>query len=210
MNLRDEPAVFGNPKSPAEALYQRHTRLVEAVLSRGFSRLTPDQREAAGAYGRLGLWKAALNFDAGRGTVFSTYAVWRIRGEISHYFSAEAQPKNAAYARCMELDAPRAFAGGGASGERTSEGGFTLAETLADNPAYRPGAALLAETGFEALLSALPPREQVVVRWLYQEDETLTALAKELGVSRESVSAVHRRALGQLRQRHLSESGFLE
>ncbi len=184
---RAREVVSGNPKTNAEALYDRNRGILErAVRSAcGLAGLRDDQWEDAFSHARLGLWNATLRYDPARGAAFPSFAWWHIRGELSHYFRALERMREMWE---IELDAP------------LGDGEFTRRDLLADDQAERPGFRLLAETGFEALVEALPPRQEACVRRLYQEREPLTALAEEWGVSRAAVSAMHTRALKQVRQ----------
>ena len=178
------PVAHGNPKSPQEALYARNTGLVGAVLAHGFSGLPEAQRETAETYGRMGLWFAASRFDPARGYQFSTYATHCIRGYVLRGLERE---RDAGQGFAVSLDAP--------AGDD-----FALLDTLEDDPHARPGAALLAAVGFNALVSGLPRRWQEVVRAVYQDGETLSSLARARGVTPSAVNAVHQKALDQMRQ----------
>jgi len=52
-----------------------------------------------------------------------------------------------------------------------------------------------------AAVSELPPRERVVIEWMYFEDAPLAVAAHALGVSRTRACRLHRRALSRLRAR---------
>jgi len=65
-----------------EQMLHRHDGLVHAVIRRqGSGVLTYEEALQAG---RIGLWRALLGYDPGRGTAFSTYAWVAIRRHIRH------------------------------------------------------------------------------------------------------------------------------
>ena len=185
MDSRADPVVSGNTKGPAETLYAQNQGLIGATLSRGFSGLSPTQRETAETYASLGLWHAACRFDPQRGYQFSTFAVHSIRGYILRGLKRERDQESLP---CVSLDAPFA-------------GNLAGRDVLADAPEGRPGMAILAEAGFEALVQPLPPRLETVIRRVYEDGVTVSELAGEWGVSRSAVSSLHVRALKQMRQR---------
>ena len=72
----DKPAVFQCAQSGCRdclnGLMRRHERLVHTVLRRQSS--GPLSYAELLQAGRIGLWRAVLRFDPGRGVAFSTYA----------------------------------------------------------------------------------------------------------------------------------------
>lgn len=180
------------------------------------------------AYGQVGLAEAARQFDPSRGTQFTTFAYYRIRGAIFDGVSKMSWTSRARYARYR-------------AEEMTNE---TLAEAHESNPADLPLAeearwfrnvteklAVIhlvsvsddGETGLRAsaiedpgmspaasaagrelnkklheLVDKLPGPERRLIRTVYFEGATLQEAANRLGISKSWASRLHAKTLEEL------------
>ena len=162
-------------------LMTQHERLVHWVVHRqGWDGLTYAEAVQAG---RVGLWQALQGYDPTRGTRFSSYAVPVIRHAV---WRAVAQQRRAARAAGP--------ARGGAPGTPVEPD---------DALAQAEAAAAL-----RAVIRALPPRlQQVVVsHWGLgaAPPESLAAIGRRWGVSRQRAHQLHVQALVQLAHPALS------
>ena len=174
-------APVGRPASIEQSLH-RHEGLIHAVIRReGSGSLS---YEEALQVGRIGLWRAILNYDPRRGAAFSTYAWVAIRRHIRR-----AAARAAGDPRCQLVPCPHG------SVELSSRG---LAEDLDGNVEQ----ALIHEALF-ILLSQLPHRLRQVVVARYGLDghppRTLRQLGAQLGLSRERIRQLQQDALAWLR-----------
>ena len=79
----------------------------------------------------------------------------------------------------------------------------------ASNPPYEATVRTLFREQLQSAVQQLPVLEQQIVRVHYFGEETLTQIAREVGLSRQTVSQRHQRALAQLGQT-LRERGYGE
>ena len=178
------PAVFGCAQAGCrvcqERLVRQHERLVHYVLRRQVT----DEVEYADLLqvGRIGLWRAVLHFDSGRGVTFSTYAVIAIQ---RHMWQSITQARRRAAA-------PRA-----------SEPARVWREAEEYVWQSQVGAALL-----EAV-RRLPTRPRQVIVAVYGLDgrppRRFAAVGRAWGVSGEAVRYWHNVALVLLRLPAFSE-----
>ena len=133
--------------------------------------------------GNLSLMRAVEGFDYSRGCKFSTYASWAI---MRNY--ARSVPKE----RYL-LD-------------RFVTGADEVLELAAGMSSYDPRATGLRELreSLDAVLARLTPRERSIIVYHYGLDETgrkhtLEQLSHRLGISRERVRQLERRAMARLR-----------
>ncbi len=174
--LSDAPPVrspVGGSAGIEQALH-RHEGLIHAVIRReGSGSLTYEEALQAG---RIGLWRAILNYDPARGTAFSTYAWVAIRRHI-HRAATQAVGDP----RCQLLPCPPC---------RTPD----LDERLEQ--------ALIHEVLF-TLLSQLPHRLGLVIVARYGLDghppRALRQLGSQLGLSHERIRQLEQEALAWLR-----------
>lgn len=165
-----------------EQALDRHEGLIHAVIRReGSGLLTYEEALQAG---RIGLWRAILNYDPTRGTAFSTYAWVAIGRHIRR-----AAAGTAGDSRYQLVPCPHGLA------EPSSRG---LAEDL-DESVER---ALIHKALF-TLLSQLPHRLHQVIVARYGLDghppRTLRQLGVELGLSHERIRQLQQDALAWLR-----------
>lgn len=127
--------------------------------------------------GRLGLWRALVGYDAGRGARFSSYAVPAIRRAV---WRAVTQAEPAAEPAVAAV------------------GGVVAASLWWEDPAEGLHRAAV-RAAVRALVAALPPgpRRIVVAHHGLDGDPpvSLAALGRECGVSRQRVHAVYAAAL---------------
>ncbi len=146
--------------------------------------------------GNLGLLRAAMRFDAGRGVRFISYAhFWVRRAMLRAIADAESpRPPSGLRPARVSLDAP------------VGDARTTLAEVLADERAGSPEervARLGLRRAIESSLVDLPPRERRAVRRYFGLDgsppHTLAEIADDLGVTRERARQLKEQGLARLR-----------
>jgi RNA polymerase sigma factor (sigma-70 family) len=174
---KHEKALFrqaqAGDRESLETLMQRHERLVHAVVRRQWSggwRYQDIVHE-----GRIGLWRALLNYDPEYGTAFSTYAWPAIARQV---WRAVQQAGQAA-----EVSGPR---------------GEPHSEDVARQVARREIAHTLRET-----VARLPAKERWVLARHYGLDgrggTTYQRLGEWLGCTRQAISYHESKALRRLR-----------
>jgi RNA polymerase sigma factor for flagellar operon FliA len=210
---------------PPQQLIFMHQGLVQAIaraLHRSFPRYI--ELEDVIAYGQIGLAQAARDWDASRGTQFSTYAYYRIRGAILEgvhkmiWLHRPPTPatkfqrhSNEVLAQCAE-DAQAAPAD---EASWLSSVGPRLAmvyllsqvqeEAAGDlEPADGHATPLQSvldqelKSTLHALIDALPSDERHLIRMAYFEGLSLTETAYRLGISKAWASRLHSRCLDRL------------
>jgi RNA polymerase sigma factor FliA len=177
------------------------------------------------AYGQVGLTQAATEYDPNRGTNFTTYAYYRVRGEILDGLSQMSWfSRRQFYARRYEHMAHElmtvdgegdAVAESAEEGARwlgglarplavaclISETGASESDDVADPRAVAPEDDLIgAETRrhLHALLNALPDDARSLIRLTYFEGLSLADAGRQLGLSRSWASRLHARTLKRL------------
>lgn len=171
----------------AEMLYAANLRLVPYCLAR-FPFLTAQQKEEASTAGMMGLWLAAQNYDPTRGVKFSSYAVDCVRGSLLRHLKVE---RRQAQLDTVSLDLP------------IGDGAAEMADLVADPNAEKPGAAAVAQAGFEARIENLGERHQALLRAVYCEDKGFGEVGEAWGLSRARVHQIHLQALKELKGRAL-------
>ena len=177
-------AQAGDARS-LEQLMAQHEGLVHLVARRQWR--GPLGYEETVQEGRIGLWRAILGFDPGRGVSFSTYAGVAIARKIW-------QAVKLRQGRQEKLEQVWDWEG-----------------------EARPGLGmlswLLVREVCEALqvqVQGLPSKQRWIVEAYYglegQGPQTMAALGRQLGCSRQAVSYHHHRALGRLRHPAFSAS----
>lgn len=189
-----------NPQSPQsrlmdqiEQLYEEavgtkkqiiraNLRLVVSVVKRYATE--PDQIFELISEGNVSLMRAVEKFDYSRGFKFSTYATWAIKKNHARWFVAEVK--------------------------RRDRFRTTPDEMLADEPELRadPHVQEIAQenrkTQIDKILVGLDDRERGIITSRFglgpsQDSKTLKEVGEELGVSKERIRQLERRALGKLR-----------
>jgi RNA polymerase sigma factor for flagellar operon FliA len=179
------------------------------------------------AYGQVGLAEAAADFNPDRGSQFSTYAYYRVRGAIYDGLSKMNWGSRARYNQVrndqiagdvLEADSVSASNSETATVDDdakwlvaitrrltvvclaiNSEGGSC--DTLADEHALAPPSQAAAREIYQrlhGLIDALPDEERTLVRSVYFDGMTLNDAALQLGVSKSWASRMHARTLDKL------------
>jgi RNA polymerase sigma factor (sigma-70 family) len=164
-----------------EQSLRRHEGLIHAVIRReGSGSLTYEEALHAG---RIGLWRAILGYDPGRGTAFSTYAWVAIRRHIHRAVRQAARDSDWLLVPCPPGQTDDGWA-------RLKELDESVAQTLIHE-------ALL------ALLSQLPDRLRQVITARYGLDghppRSLRPLGAQLGLSHQRIRQLEQEALAWLR-----------
>ena len=217
-------AIRQGDAAALEQMALRHDALVHYVVKRFEGR--GRERDDLVQLGRLGLVKAARNFDPEAYQVrFSTYAVPLIMGEIRRFLRDDSQihvarsiRENAArLARLREElgdDVPLETLADrlGLSREETLlalEAGYgvrSLSEPLGDGDLLLEDtigqddtARLVSRIDLKIMLDSLPPQERELIRRRYFLDQTQTSIAADLGMTQVQVSRMESRILKRLR-----------
>jgi RNA polymerase sigma factor (sigma-70 family) len=162
-----------------EELLRENERLVHGVVQRqcwGRSEYSDLIQE-----GRIGLWRAIVGYEAGRGNAFSTYAWKAIRNQV--WGAVRRSNKAESW---LEGD----------------EGGDNLGEIVSDWQREQVGQAIGEE------LDCLPERMRQVIELAYgldgQDPMSLAAIGRKLGLTRERIRQIRNEALVLLRLPALS------
>ncbi len=175
------------------------------------------------AYGQLGLAEAAREFDPAKGTQFTTFAYYRVRGAIYDGLSKMSWTSRARYNRLryeqMANDALRQANESSNSGTLEGEAGWLrgVTEKLAvvylaanreedheasiEDPAQTP--TMLVEfkeisQKLHDLVASLPLAERRLIQTTYFEGHTLQEAANRLGISKSWASRLHAKTLETL------------
>ncbi len=203
---------------------EAHRELVERVVRRLVAELelSCDLDDLRG-YGFQGLYEAKQRFDPERGVRFSTFAYYRIRGAVVDGIRSQGWMRRRAYAKLKAFEAMDALgeqvaeAQGAFAPASLAERAHRLDETLAKVSAAYMLAAVGQEkqeddTTPESLftdaqnvvvvreaLSALPDKEQTLLRSIYFDGLTIDQAGQQLGLSKSWASRLHGKALERLR-----------
>jgi RNA polymerase sigma factor (sigma-70 family) len=195
---RDGPV----PEEERGPLVSKHLLFVKSIASAYRHRGLPIE-DLVGE-GNLGLIEAARLYDPARGVKFVSYAVYWIRRAILRALEAHRSIAHVPH------HLRRIGVHGGASVPLTSpigaDGRLSLIDTLAAENDEGPVARLERRDAGERLcraLDRLTPRERLVVAHRFglggREPEALQAIGGRLGVTREAVRQIEKRALRRLR-----------
>lgn len=179
----------GNPSAemrPSPIRPEEHVRLALAMAHRVFRRPTDDDRGEA----LVALVEAAAQWNAGkRPCRWSTFAGSRIRWDLLYRFQL-------ASAASIRAEVPLFL-----SGKDDDEVELERPEIAVEDRRLRQ---LEARADVAALLAGLEPRERYVLERRFGirgEAATCEAIGREIGVTREAVRQVERKAIGRLRKR---------
>lgn len=148
--------------------------------------------------GNMGMLKAAMKFDAGRGTHFVNYAVVHVRQHIEKALKMESKERrveNVADGQSRSVDAPLG-----------TKPNVSLLSVLADGNAPLADERVYsanAQTAVEYALRGLDERELQVVDAFYglgQERLTMAEIANDMGLKRERVRQIRDRAIRRLKK----------
>jgi len=177
-------------------------------------------------YGSIGLMQALKNFQAGKGTVFKTFAYYRIRGAMydglrkigwlsrsayaeykfnrkaneviqDHIISAEGVVKRSLEAEAAEL-------------KQVLQSLVPVCllsldamdQVLVDDKSDSPETELLEKQSKErirAVLESLEERERLLVQYYYFDDFSLEEAGEKMGISRSWASRLHLKALSKMK-----------
>lgn len=184
-----------------ETLVMSHARLV-FQMARKLSRNTTDQEEMI-AEGLLGLINAADVFDLDHKVRFSTYARWWVRNSV---FSAYARLTSVVDVPAdARRNDPMAFGPGAMADSEVLE--------LVECPDPNPEECAIASSHQGRMIDSIHDavtdladieREVVIERNLRAEPTSLDDLSERLGISRERLRQVERRAISKLKYELLS------
>jgi RNA polymerase sporulation-specific sigma factor len=166
------------PTEPRRTLSAEQQRLVERYaplckrLSQGYAEALPAHAEDFLACAFLALVIAARDFDPAKRVKFSTYAWKCIRWSLK-----------TEWRRLRPI------------GYRKCEGEFPATEPLRESVDPRDGNPVDNRDEVEFLLDALPRRESEILRAVYLEGKSQSAVARERGCSRAYISAIHQSAM---------------
>lgn len=160
--------------------------------------------------GNLGLLEAARRFDAGRGARFITYAVWWIRKAMLRAVGANSTLVHVSSYHVRQ----RRFGGDGSWRPHTlsihepagHDSGIPLGDRLPDERQEPPEQGLIRRDNLRILnraLASLSPQEAKVLTARFGLDgrppETLRQVGATMGLCRERVRQIEKRALRQVR-----------
>ncbi len=158
------------------------------------------------AFGFGGLLEARHRFDPGRGVRFQAFAYHRVRGAMLDGVRKMSQLSRRAHER-LQADAETILTAAPTDLDRAftrMSGSLSTATVLQGRFGNEsPEAALLKSESVTRLLgalTALPPRQRVLVRGFYFEGRSIDAMARELGISKSWASRLHTSALQELRE----------
>ncbi len=208
----------------AEAMTLRHDALVRYVARR-FAGRGRDMEDLL-QLGRLGLYKAIVNFDLSFGARFSTYAVPLIMGEIRRFLRDDGQIHISRSIRENAVKIARLLEENGENlpvGEIADRLGLSNEETVLAMEAGRSVRSLSEPLGEEdglllqdtlgedhtgevlgrleltRMLDSLPPFERELIRRRYFLEQTQTSIAAELGMTQVQISRLESKILKRLR-----------
>jgi RNA polymerase sigma factor for flagellar operon FliA len=170
-------------------------------------------------FGTVGLIESVDRFDATRAVLFKTYAAHRIQGAILNGLEQLSEKRGQVSAR-RQLQAERRDSAKAALEVPTHDLFQQLAEMAAslalgymlDNAGpgehEEPAAAQHQYSGIEmaqlrarvqALVSSLPQRERLVIKYHYLNQVPFHTIADTMGITKGRVSQIHRHAIDLLR-----------
>lgn len=210
-----------------EELFREHLPLVHSLVRRYRSDYT--EVDDLVQVGCIGLWKALTNFDASRGTAFTTYAVPVIAGEIKMYLRGQGAVK---YSRSLQAQAIRLrrlkeeleqrLGRRPTLGELSEVSGLERGELVAaldvqsaplsldagrlEEKELLPEVVVEAEAVIDRValwevIASLPERERKIIIYRFFRGRTQQEVAGMLGLSQVHVSRLERKILGELKKR---------
>ncbi len=178
-------------RDPAAARAILETHLLFVVkIARGLARRGVPIADLV-AEGNLGLFDALEHFDPSRNTRFVTYAVWWIRARMFAHFR-----RRGSTLRDVSLDAPAS-----ASGSATWLHLLTDPSEAQDQRASRHERERIVRERLGLIEHELSARERYIVahRLLADEGETLAAIGRRFGISRERARQIEEQVKLKLR-----------
>lgn len=171
-------------------------------------------------YATVGLIESVDRFDPGFGVLFKTFAAHRIQGAVSNGLEQSSEKRVQVSTRKRLLaerrDAAAAVLGGDAADlfQQLADVAVGLAlGYVLENPAEERladaddtpqgyGALEMAQlrSRLESLVSALPQRERLVIKYHYLNHTPFNVIADTMGLTKGRISQIHRNALDLLRK----------
>lgn len=154
--------------------------------------------------GNLGLMRAAMKFDADRGTRFVNYAVVFVRQQIEKSIEEQtlqykaprrADEQSRRNGRALSVDAPL----GGKSNMSLLSVIVNQDSPMADERVYSEAV----EHAVEFAMLSLSEREAHIVNAFFgltQEHETMAEIAEDMGLKRERVRQIRNRAIRRMKK----------
>lgn len=223
--MEDQPEVETRGREEIEALVEAHLDYARALAFKISKRLPPsvDIEELSG-YARLGLAQAAAAYDPDMGVAFTTFSYYRIRGAVFDglremtWLPPESRKQNqrseAEDALCeaglgrvpLEADAED-LARGFREAVKSLGAVFLLTDAGEDgeiDPVDEVSAADHAERNdlvrqVRTALASLDEQQRTIVRLVYFEHQSMSDVAREMGVNKSTVSRAHAKAVEVLR-----------
>jgi RNA polymerase sigma factor FliA len=181
----------------SQALIEECQGLVRSLAARIHRKMPPHvDLDDLVAYGQMGLAEAARDFDAARGTQFSTFAYYRIRGAIYDGLAKMSWFSRAEYGRRHKEQ----IAGQVLSGQEAEDEASGI-ESLEDASAPAPPAvAIFHEISqrLAELTRALPEDARALIHAAYSEGLDLQEAGQRLGISKSWASRLHGKTLRRL------------
>ena len=178
------------------------------------------------AYGQIGLAEAARDYHPGRGSQFTSYAYYRIRGAIYDGISKMSWTSRSRYHRLRyEQLANETLREVNEAAEESSDEGdakwfrgvtekltvvflsshgeddAAWGDALIEDPSAAPPVEVASREiaqKLRELVATLPPAERRLIRTIYFEGATLQEAATALGISKSWASRLHAKTLSQL------------
>lgn len=226
LSLADEPALWkavgAGAAAAREKLIEAYLPFARMLAAKIFaSRIDHDlEFNEYFQFGTVGLIEAVDRFDPDLGIMFKTFAAQRINGAILNGLESLSEKRVQVSTRKQlqieRRDSARAAletAGTGDVFQQLAEVAIGLAlGYILDNPeTYRHEDAVQAEhqyaglemrqlrNSMQALISGLPQRERMVIKYHYLNQFSFTQIADTMGVSKGRVSQIHHNGLELLR-----------
>lgn len=189
--LKDQSPVAG-ANTDRDRMFVAHQGLVRAIAWQIHQKVRSRiDLEDLVAYGCVGLLQSIDAFDAVNGRKFVTYAWHRIRGAVLDGLNEMAWFNRADYERGVYQDA-----------RIQPPVNIPITAPIAARDEDVPQAAIRMELAeiLRKVIADLPPREQYLLHSTFLEDQTLTAAAERLGISKAWASRLQSRALAACRE----------
>lgn len=202
----------GDVRAQRELLVAHHALM--AKYARRYSRISGYEFDDAMQQARIGCIDAAMRFNLSRNVRFSTYAAWRIRHHVKRWMQntvgdirtpvwRQDRPNHKPM-RAARLDAPLRYRGDHEHPDTLADV-LPSADMVQDERVNADRIATGAKVIVPELLRGLDHRELAIVRehlCRHKDDQvSLAALGRKIGVSRERMRQVRDALVVKLRQR---------
>jgi RNA polymerase sigma factor for flagellar operon FliA len=181
----------------AQKLIEECQGLVRSLASRIHHKVPPYiDLEDLVAYGQVGLAEAARDFDPSRGTQFSTFAYYRIRGAIYDGLAKMSWFSRVEYGRRRNQNLTTRVLSW-----QEAENGVNKVLSIEDvSTPSPPAVAMLHEVcqRLDELTTALPKNAGELIHAAYSEGLQLQEAGRRIGISKSWASRQHRKAIRRL------------